>query len=226
MHFKDWLEHEETLPYAPLWQGMGGVVHVPKHNSKKAITRVLVAASHIDPGIYHIAQVRHADGSLEMGFSGTPDYSAPEEYRGSSPMRTYELDQYENALGSTSDLLPELLSQARYLLMMWRHFKNALIKKRENLGLSPYDNLLRKKFKTDPQSVLEGHKPIVYSVFLRVLQLVTEQFETIDRVLPKVQDNKLLSSFKLLFSKHVQFQHAAYKKLAEPLKQARKAPWD
>jgi serine/threonine protein kinase len=197
-------------------------------NEKQSLTKILSAASRLDPGIFSPYFIRHADDTEESGFIGTVDYASPEQI---GPTKDRSLDIYEKILlHDLPRLLPELTDAGKKTAVLWRAFRRELVMWRDEHGLK--NNVIH-RFKPveDPEHIAaaESVRPIVYAVVVHSLADATKTFAAIDQCIGHLMSfgdkyNRLNRSFRALISSHNGIRLKAARRLSDELQRLRNDP--
>ncbi len=153
--------------------------------------------------------LRPLDVPEERGFSGTPDYAAPESFLSADPRQP---DVYQIFLRDLSQLFPNQEPLTAKTLDNWMLFKSEMLRR---LGKRQYMNSDKPRY------------PIHYALPLTVLRSATQAFGQVKQLLSRDND-PALENIKHLFGR-LHAQHALLKKSTENslvawLKQTRENP--
>ena len=219
MRFKNWAENhwdDTTVTHVPQDQldpGTTGSWQPGKTTDKNHGDPTVDSRYSSVPNDATLAKVAQAleplmfDG-IETGFSGTPDYAAPEQF---FSIGQRQPDFYQHFLKEIEEIFPNMSDEIREMLDNWLLFRQ---------------EVLRRLGKRNYMGSGQG-RPIQYSLPLMTIGRATPAFEEVKKILDQDQDPELANIKKLFYPLYVQHNQLAQKiqsPLARMLQAARNNP--
>ena len=210
MNFKKWLE-AQIDPYGQTIDFPPEEMETSKTDQNTTVNPPTSQELHPNSTLDQIAQALNPldIDNQETGYSGTPNYSAPEQSFSTTPKQP---DLYQMFLKDLPSLFPNNEKMIREMLNEWLLFKSELLRK---LGNRQYMNSDRPRY------------PIHYALPLRTLKKATHAFEQVNRILKTANDPALQGlgeMFFNLFAKHSSLKPLIEEPLKRQLSQTRNDP--